>query len=158
MVNKKYVIHLTERDRNYLQQFVSTGKRSARQFQRAMALLLSDKGKTDEEIHDILDTSTRTIERIREKYVNRGLDCALHELPRPGQPKKLSSSQEAQIIAIACSDAPEGRSHWTLELLREEAVKKDIIDEISTEPIRILLKRHDIKPWKKKDVVYSRTD
>jgi transposase len=123
-----------------------------------MIMLLSDKGKTDEEIHDVLDMSTRTIERIREKYVIGGLDCALHELPRPGQPKKLTSSQEAQIIAIACSDAPEGRSHWTLELLRGEAVKRGIVDEISTEPIRILLRRHDIKPWKKKDVVHSRTD
>ena len=158
MVNKKYIIHLTDKDRSYLQHFVSIGKRSARQFQRAMIMLLSDKGKTDEEIHDVLDMSTRTIERIREKYVIGGLDCALHELPRPGQPKKLTSSQEAQIIAIACSDAPEGRSHWTLELLRGETVKRGIVDEISTEPIRILLRRHDIKQWKKKDVVHSRTD
>jgi transposase len=158
MVNKKYKVHLTEKDRIILQQFVSTGKRSAREFLRAMALLLSDKGKTDEEIHVILDVSTCTIQRTRQKYAVDGLDTALFELPRPGQPKKLSSSQEAQIIAIACSDAPEGRSHWTLELLRGEAVKRDIIDEISTEPIRILLKRHNLKPWKKKDVVHSRTD
>ena len=158
MVNKKYKVHLTEEDRTFLQQFASTGKRSAREFLRAMALLLSDKGKTDEEIHEILNVSTCTIQRTRQKYTIDGLDTALFELPRPGQPKKLSSSQEAQIIAIACSDAPEGRSHWTLELLREEAVKRDIVNEISTEPIRILLKRHDIKSWKKKDVVYSRTD
>jgi len=150
MVNKKYKIQFTEKDRTFLQQFVSTGKRSAREFLRAMALLLSDKGKTDEEIHGILNVSTCTIQRTRQKYAPDGLEAALFELPRTGQPKKLTSSQEAQIIAIACSDAPEGRSHWTLELLREEAVKRDIVNEISTEPIRILLKRHDIKPWKKK--------
>lgn len=158
MVNKKYVVNLTKEDQDYLQKFVSTGKRSSREFLRAMILLLSNKGKTDEEIHDILDISTRTIERTREKYVTGGLDFTLHELPRPGQPKKLSSAQEQQIIAIACSTAPEGRSHWTLELLRQETIKRGIIDEISTEPIRILLKEHNLKPWKKKDVVHSRTN
>lgn len=155
MVNKKYVVDLTEEDQNFLQQFTSTGKRSAREFLRAMILLLSDKGKTDEEISEILNTSTCTVQRTREKYVTGGLDFALHELPRPGQPKRLSSAQEQQIIAIACSTAPEGRSHWTLELLKEETIKRGIIDEISTEPIRILLKEHKLKPWKKKDVVHS---
>ena len=158
MVNKKYAVHLTKEDRNLLQQFTSTGKRSAREFLRAMILLLSDKGKTDEEIYEILNVSTCTVQRTRQKYAISGLDSALHELPRPGQPRKLSSSQEQQIIAIACSSAPEGRSHWTLELLRKEVIKRGIVDEISTEPIRILLKRHDLKPWKKKDVVHSRTD
>ncbi len=150
MVNKDYVVHLTKEDRNFLQKFVSMGKQSAREYRRAMILLLSDKGKTDVDIHEILEVSTRTIERTRQKYVTGDLDSALHELPRPGQPKKLSSSQEQQIIAIACSNAPEGRSHWTLELLRKETIKRGIIDEISKEPIRILLKRHDMKPWKKK--------
>jgi transposase len=158
MVNKKYVVHLKKEDQNFLRKLVSTGKRSAREYRRAMILLLSDKGKTDEEISEILDVSTRTVERTRQRYVNGGLDSALHELPRPGQPKKLSSSQEQQIIAIACSSAPEGRSHWTLELLRQEAVKRGIVDEISKEPIRILLKRHNLKPWKKKDVVHSKTN
>jgi transposase len=157
MVNKKFVVHLTEEDRDFLQRFTSTGKRSAREFLRAMILLLSDKGKTDEEISEILNTSTCTVQRTRQKYVTSGLDSALHELPRPGQPKKLSSAQEQQIIAIACSSAPEGRIHWTLELLRQEAIKRGIVDEISKEPIRILLKRHNLKPWKKKDVVHSKT-
>jgi transposase len=158
MVNKKFVVHLTEEDRDFLRHFTSTGKCSARKFLRAMILLLSDKDKTDEEISEILSTSTCTVQRTRQKYVTGGLDMALHELPRPGQPRKLSSSQEHQIIAIACSTAPEGRSHWTLELLREEAVRKGIVPEISTEPIRILLKEHGVKPWKKKDVVHSRTE
>jgi transposase len=150
MVNKKYMVHLTEEDRGFLQQFTSTGKRSAREFLRGMILLLADKGKTDEEIHEILNVSTCTIQRTRQKYATDGLDSALYELPRPGQPKKLSSAQEQQIIAIACSTAPEGRSHWTLELLKEEAINRGIVDEISTGPIRILLKEHNLKPWKKK--------
>jgi transposase len=131
MVNKKYIVHLTERDRGFLQQVTSTGKRSAREFLRAMILLLADKGKTDEEIHEILNVSTCTIQRTRQKYVTGGLDSAIHELPRPGQPKKLSSAQEQQIIAIACSTAPEGRSHWTLELLKEEVINRGIVGEIS---------------------------
>jgi transposase len=122
-----------------------------------MILLLSDNGKKDQEISEILNTSTCTVQRTRQKYVTSGLDSALYELPRPGQPKKLSSAQEQQIIAIACSSAPEGRIHWTLELLRQEAIKRGIVDEISKEPIRILLKRHNLKPWKKKDVVHSKT-
>ena len=158
MVNKEYVVHLTKEDRDLLWKFVSSGKRSAREYRRAMILLLSDKGKTDVEIHEILHVSTRTIERTRQKYVTVDLDTALHELPRPGQPRKLSSAQEQQIIAIACSSAPEGRSHWTLELLREEVINRGIVENISKEPMRILLKRHNLKPWKKKDVVHSRTD
>ncbi|MHC1584900.1 MAG: helix-turn-helix domain-containing protein [Candidatus Syntropharchaeia archaeon] len=68
------------------------GKRSAREFQRAWILLLADKGKTDREISELLNVSRRTVERIRTRYVNEGLD-AIHDKPRPGQPKKLSSSQ-----------------------------------------------------------------
>ena len=149
MVNKKYVVKLTTEDKEYLQNFVSKGKRSAREFQRAWILLLADKGKTDREISELLNVSRMTVERIRTRYVNEGLD-AIHDKPRPGQPKKLSSSQEAQIIAIACNDAPEGRERWTLELLRKEAIKRGIVDNISTEPIRILLKKHNLKPWLKK--------
>ncbi|MGC1119492.1 MAG: helix-turn-helix domain-containing protein [Candidatus Methanofastidiosia archaeon] len=156
MVNKDYVVHLTEEDRNFLRKLVSMRKQSAREYRRAMILLLSDKGKIDVDIHEILEVSTRTIERTRKKYVTGDLDSALHELPRPGQPRKLSSSQEQQIIATACSTAPEGRSHWTLELLRKETIKRGIVDEISKEPIRILLNRHDIKPLEKKDVVHSK--
>ena len=149
MVNKKYVVKLTTEDKEYLQNFISKGKRSAREFQRAWILLLADKGKTDREISELLNVSKRTVERIRTRYVNEGLN-AIYDKPRPGQPKKLSSSQEAQIIAIACSDAPEGRERWTLELLRKEAIKRGIVDNISTEPIRILLKKHNLKPWLKK--------
>jgi len=149
MVNKKYVVKLTTEDKEYLQNFISKGKRSAREFQRAWILLLADKGKTDREISELLNVSKRTVERIRTRYVNEGLN-AIYDKPRPGQPKKLSSSQEAQIIAIACSDAPEGRERWTLELLRKEAIKRGIVENISTEPIRILLKKHNLKPWLKK--------
>lgn len=158
MVNKKYIVRLTDREYNFLQKFVSSGKHSAREVRRARILLQSDRNKADEEIHDVLDVSTRTIQRTREKYVTDGLDKALYEPPRPGQPKRLSPSQEAQIIAIACSDAPEGRNCWTLELLRNEALKRGIVDTISTGPIRILLKEHKLKPWKKKDVVHSEID
>lgn len=150
MVNKKYVVELTAEDRDYLRNFVSKGKRSAREFQRAWILLLADKGKTDREISDLINVSPRTVERTRTKYVTRGLEAAIHDDPRTGQPKKLSDKQEAHIIAIACSDPPEGSEHWTLELLRDEAVKRGVIEDISTEPIRILLKKHNLKPWQKK--------
>lgn len=155
-MNKKYVVKLSSDDRKYLSRFVSTGKHSAREFHRVLALLWSYRGKTDEEIADLIGVSTSTVQRIRKRYVTGGLDKALHDLPRPGQPKKLSPKQEAYIIAIACSDPPTGRNHWTLELLREEAINRGIIDKISTEPIRILLKKHNLKPWRKKNMVYSR--
>ena len=158
MSNKKYKVRLTDKEYDFLQKFVSSGKHSAREVRRANILLLADRRMTDKEIHDVLHVSTPTVQRTREKYVTGGLDKALYELPRPGQPKKLSFIQEALIIAIACSDPPEGRSHWTLALLKEEAINKGIVDEISTGPIRLLLKRHNLKPWKKKDVVHSKTN
>lgn len=150
MVNKKYVVELTAEDRDYLQNFISKGKRSAREFQRAWILILADKGKTDKEISDLINVSPRTVERTRTKYVTRGLDVAIHDDPRTGQPKKLSDRQEAHVVAIACSDPPEGRDCWTLELLRDEAVRRGVIEDISTEPIRVLLKKHNLKPWQKK--------
>lgn len=150
MVNKKYVVELTAEDREFLQNFVSRGKRSAREFQRAWILLLADKGKTDEEISDLINVSPRTVERTRANYVTKDLETAIHDDPRTGQPKKLSDRQEAHVIAIACSDPPEGRDYWTIELLRDEAVKRGVIDSVSTEPIRVLLKKHNLKPWQKK--------
>jgi transposase len=150
MTYKKYVVHLPQKDRDNLRQFVSVGKHSAREFTHAWILLLADKGMTDKEIHEFLDVSTRSIERIRLKYITGGLDLSIPDLPRPGQPKKLSPDQEAHIIAIACSNPPIGRNHWTIELLREEAIQRGIVDKISKEPIRILLKNHDLKPWQKK--------
>ncbi|MHC1568509.1 MAG: helix-turn-helix domain-containing protein [Candidatus Syntropharchaeia archaeon] len=92
MVNKKYVVKLTTEEKEYLQQFVSKGKRSAREFQRAWILLLADKGKTDREISELLNVSRRTVERIRTRYFHEELN-AIYDKPRPGQPKKLSSSQ-----------------------------------------------------------------
>ena len=158
MAYKKYVVQLSAEERNYLRHFVSTGKHSAREFLRAQILLLTDGGRTDKDIYDLLDVSTRTIERIRSRYVTGGLDLAIWDMPRSGQPKKLSATQEAQIIAIACSDAPAGGNHWTMELLRNEAIDRGVVDKISTEPIRILLKMHGLKPWRKKNVVYSRAN
>lgn len=150
MAYKKYVVHLTQKDRDNLRRSVSVGKHSAREFTHAWIPLLADKGMTDKEIHEFLDVSTRTIERIRLKHITGGLDLSISDLPRPGQPNKLSSDQEAHIIAIACSNPPIGRNHWTIELLREEAIHRGIVDTISKEPIRILLKNHDLKPWQKK--------
>ena len=156
MTNKKYVVHLSSGDRKRLRCFATTGDHNAREFLRAWMLLLSDKGETDERIHDVLGVSARTIERTRQAYVDDGLEVALYDMPRSGQPHKLSQSQEAQIMAIACSAAPAGRDHWTVALLREEAISRGIIGKISREPIRLLLKRSGLKPWQKKRGAFQR--
>jgi len=99
-----------------------------------------------------------TVQRTREHDRAGGLNRALDDAPRPGQPPKLDDNAEAHLVAIACSDAPEGRDHWTLELLQERMIADKKVKTISTVAIWKHLKKRGIKPWREKNVVHSRLD
>ena len=144
---KRYRVTLTRPERQGLQQLISRGKADARKLAHARILLQADEaeggpGRTDEQIASALDTATRTVERIRERFVEQGLDAAL--LPRPSKrvyARKLDGRQEAKLIALACSKPPAGKARWTLRLLADEMVELDVVDSLSHETVRQTLKR-----------------
>src|SRR5687767_15740633 len=119
---KRYRVTLTPEEREQLRLMISRGKGDARRLAHARVLLQADEAeggprRTDEQIASALDTATRTVERVRERFVEQGLDAAL--LPRPSKrvyARKLDGRQEAKLIALACSKPPAGKARWTLRL------------------------------------------
>lgn len=128
----------------FLKAFKSSGKRSQREYDRANILLLLDKGKSDTEIVDFLDVERTTVWRTRKRYLEEGLDKSLQEKQRSGQPKKYGAKQEAEIIALACSDPPQGRARWSLELLTDKLSGQKGLKSINRETIRLILKKTNV--------------
>ena len=137
----KYKVELSESERTRLKELVRGGTVSARKLKRALTLLNADEGLTDIEIAVALKTGVSTVGRVRTRYVKEGLDSALNERARPGQKCKLSGRQEAHLVAIACSEPPDGHTHWTLKLLADKVVELGFAEEISLETVRQNLKK-----------------
>jgi transposase len=140
MPKKKYVVDLSAEERATLEQLLQRGKNSARKLTRARILLQADEGLTDEEIALALTVGIATIERTRQRFVEANLD-ALNERPRPGGQRKLSGKQEAHLIAVACTPAPTGQPHWTLQLLVDQVIELGFADSIARETVRQILKK-----------------
>ena len=139
----KYKVELNESYRTHLKQMASRGETSARKVNRALVLLKAHDGLIVRDIASGLLISASTVGRVRTQYVQEGLDSALIERPRPGQRRKLDGRQEAHLVAIACSDAPEGHTHWTLQLLADKVVQMGFAESISLETVRQILKKTD---------------
>jgi len=145
-MKKRYRVKLSKSNRNYLNRFVKTGVARAREILRARILLLADESqggaeKKDAEIGKEVHVCLRTVAATRERYVQGGLERALKDLPRSGQPPRLSGRDEAKLTAIACSKPPEGRDRWTIRLLADRMVELKIVDHISAETVRKALKK-----------------
>jgi transposase len=141
MPRKKYLINLSDTDREMLEQMTHKGTLKARQFKRAMILLKADEGLSDPQIMAALNVSRPCVERIRKRFVADGIERALNEDPRPGQRRKLDGRAEATLIATACSEAPEGHARWTLRLLAGKLVQLQVVEAISHETVRRTLKK-----------------
>ena len=157
MPRKKYLIHLTDEERQKLLDMTRKGTAKARQFKRAMILLKANDGMHDTEIMAALDVSRPCVERIRKRFASEGLEKALFEDPRPGQKRKMDGSAEAFLIATARSRAPAGHKHWSLRLLAEKVIESGVVDNISYETIRRVLKnssitKNDQKPGQKQNL------
>ena len=149
-VNIRYIVELTDDERNQLIDLLSGGNPGARKMKRAQTLLMADQGATDEEIARALPTGTSTIFRTRRRFVQGGLHHALNEAKRPGGNRRLSGNEVALLVATACSKAPEGRARWTLELLAGEMVRLTKHDSISPDTIGRRLAENELKPWQKR--------
>ena len=143
-----YVVNLSKDERESLHSLARGGSARVRQLKRAQILLAADRGLTDQEIADSVSTGTSTVYRTRRKYVEGGLEHALRESPRPGGARKLTGKEEALLVALACTNPPEGRCKWTLELLAVELVRLTDHPSLSTETVRRRLKENDLKPWR----------
>jgi transposase len=141
MPSKKYLISLNDEERQVLVELTRKGEIKARKFKRAMMLLKADEGLSDPKIISALNVSRPCVERLRKRFVEGGLERALNEDPRPGQKRKLDGRAEAQLVATACSNAPEGHEHWTMRLLAGRLVELGIVESISHETVRLTLKK-----------------
>jgi len=149
-MSKRVEIDLTPEDRQTLQQLTRKGKTSARKLNRARILLLVDEGHAESDISQILGTSGNTIWRTKKRYNEGGVDWALNDEPRAGAPPKLDGKQEALLVALACSDPPERRETWTMQLLADKLVELDVVTSISDETVRTTLKKTTLSRGKSK--------
>jgi transposase len=142
MPKKKYVVNLSKSEKKELQSMISSGKHSAKKLLKARVLLKADLEWCDQKIADSLDVTTRTLENMRKQFVEDGFDNFLQgRYSQRTYFRKLDGKQEAQLITIACSDAPEGRERWTLSMLANEMVRLEYVDNISYETVRRTLKK-----------------
>jgi putative transposase len=151
-------VRLKKGDREKLDEVLSGGVQPVRTVLRALALSHLHDGKSTREVAAMVRLTPKAVRQIGRRYENAGLEPALYDKPRPGAAPVLDDSQRQRIIAMVCSDPPEGRARWTVRLVAEEAVKRKLVPPVGRETIRILLLHHDLKPWREKNVVRGRTD
>lgn len=132
---------LTAEDRATLDRFRSKGRHSAREIIRAHILSALDRHVPEAQITQVLGVGRTAIWRTRAAYVSRGLDYALHDAARPGQPQKYRTDQQAEIVALACSQPPKGAKRWTIRLLTETARRRPHLHDVSRESVRRFLKK-----------------
>lgn len=147
MPKKRYIVTLTAQERSYMRGLISKGKTAALKQRHARILLKSDQGRegeswTDEEIQHALDVHPSTVERLRRRFVEEGLEAALkRKEQKHRKAKKIDGESEAHLIALACSQPPEGRQRWTLKLLADRLVALEVVDSVSPETVRQTLKK-----------------
>ena len=145
-MNKKYIVRLTAKERQTLREIVKKLKGSSQKVRRAQMLLKADVAGpswTDQQIADAFDSRTRTVEKLRERFVTEGFDQTLHGKQReqPATKKILGGKQEAQLIAMRLGQPPKGYANWTLRLLARKLVELEIVPTISHETVRVTLKK-----------------
>ena len=145
---KKYKVTLTAAERQQLQGLITTGKAAAKKLSHARVLLKADAAEggpawDDQRIADATEVSTDTVARVRQRFVEHGLEAALtrKKQDRPSRERKLDGRAEARLIALACSAPPDGRTEWTMKLLAGRLVELEVVDTVSDETVRRVLKK-----------------
>lgn len=151
-MKKKYIVKLSEEERTYLAEKISSGVESARSLRRAWVLLKADQGEhgpawSDERISEAYEISSTSVYQIRRRYHQRGLKGTIaRKKPDRVYERCLDGEAEAHLIALTCSDPPEGYGRWTLRLLRDEMVALEYVESLSHETIRTTLKKTNLSP------------
>jgi transposase len=139
-------IELSAAEQKYLQEYVSQGKRSARAIKRAHLLLQRHAGKSPQESAELAGVSLGTVYNVCHRYHAEGVEAALVEKPRSGQPRKLSLRHEADLTVLACSQPPDGRNQWSVRLLHDKAIEMGIVEDVGRDTIRLFLKKMHSNP------------
>jgi putative transposase len=150
-------LRLSKSAERALTELLRSGVQQVRVVLRALALLQLSSGDSVSPIARRLHLTPKTVREIGKRYLEVGLDRALYERPRPGAKPLLDTAVQQRIIAMACSDPPEGQARWTVRLIAEQAIKRKLVPRVGRETIRMLLGSHDLKPWREKNVVCGRT-
>ncbi|MGA8594534.1 MAG: helix-turn-helix domain-containing protein [Bryobacteraceae bacterium] len=150
-------IEITGKDKKELRKLLSGGVQQVRVVLRALALLRLAEGVSAPRIAGMAPLTAQAIRKIAHRYQEAGIERAVYEKERPGAVAVLEDSQKQRIIAMVCSDPPEGCARWTVRLVAEEAVKRRLVPRVGRETIRVLLLHHDLKPWREKNVVRGRS-
>ena len=146
-MHKRYTVTLTDTERSYLKGLIAAGTDSARKLVHARILLKADQGPdgpgwVDEAIAEAVEVSQPTVSRVRKQYVQEGLEAALNRRPPTREyVRKLDGEQEAKLIALACSKPPKGEARWTLRLLADKLVELEVVDAVSYQTVRRVLKK-----------------
>ena len=158
MANKsKLTVNLSREAKERLATMLRGGVESVRVIRRAEVLLQLGEGRSSLEVAANLHLSSKGVRQIGKRYWEGGLERALYEKPRAGGARLLSESEEQRIIAMVCAQPPEGRARWTVRLIAAEAVKRKLVGKVGRDTIRVMLQRHDLKPWREKNVVRGGT-
>lgn len=153
----KYRVQLSNEEREELEGKIRRGQEQARVLTRARILLKADAGKIAEEIGEAVEVTQQCVENVRKRFHEGGLTAALYDKPRPGAQRKLNGKQEAYLIAVACSDPPEGHVRWTLKLLADQVVKLEFADSIAPETVRQILKKTNSSRGKKRNGAFPKS-
>lgn len=145
-MNKRYIVRLTPEEREHLEEFVSRGKRAAYKIKHANILLKADADGprwSDEAIAGAFSVHANTVRNVRQRFVEQGIDAAIERKKQDAPSRKpiLDGKKQAHLIAMACSQPPEGHAHWTLQLLADEMVRLEVVEAISYETVRRALKK-----------------
>lgn len=151
-----YAVKLSRKQREELVGLSSKGQVNVRVYKRARILILADEGKCDREITEAVGVSSPTIKRIRKAFVTKGLNAALDDAPRSGRPSIFDGKRRAKITALACTQAPEGYSQWSLRLLADKAVELKLVEDISHTQVAKILKKTNSRPTKNGNGVLPR--
>lgn len=153
---RKLQVRLAWQHRRKLKQMMRAGVQPVRVVRRAFVLSQLDEGESASQVAAALKLSAKAVREIGWRYKQEGLDRALYDKPRPGAKPLLDDGERQRIVAMVCSTPPEGHARWTVRLIAEEAVKRKLVPHVGRETIRILLRHHDLQPWREKNVVYRR--
>src|SRR5664280_2632317 len=151
-------VQLRRKDRQQVAVMLSKGQQSARVLRRASILRQLDGKQGVAQVAANVGVARKTVRAVARRYEEEGLEPALHEKPRPGKQRRLDAGQSQRIIAMVCSEPPAGQARWSVRLITQEAVKRKLVPKVGRECIRMLLKSHDLKPWREKKLVRGGTE
>jgi transposase len=152
-MKKLHTVYFEKEELALVRSILTSGKHQAVVFRRAQILIKAHEGLTDTTIAEHVLCGTRMVASVRKRYCSEGLERALYDDPRSGAPATITNKDEAVIVALACTDPPDGALRWTLDLLVEKAQKEGT--DMGRTKVWTILREHDLKPWREKNVVHS---